>query len=617
MTSVNAAKLAIPSARKNNPPAIPELRLQEEQGKREARECFGIALSLVDDDTKLDQLNEVRYFLCWLDWEAGDYYQAAVLGDFLARRYPEHPAAAASAKLALASYERLLQAAAEAGGDAQNTEFEARKMAEIAEFMTRRWPGTPAAETAYKVLISYAIRTGRIDEAKKLFDQVSADARPALEAQLGNALWGHYLELSQNKSRGSDSPPAAEVEKLRGEAVRFMQTGFDAARKSGQVNEVTATSGLYLVQSLLGDEKYTEAVKLLEDAKVGPLTLVRRGDSAAARPEYVVEVYKAALRAYVSVTPPQIDSAIAAMQGLEAAVGTSGAAQSDQLMRIYISLAKALSEQLTSLHDAGRTSDAARLSGTFGKFLDHISQGDQDASWATRYWIAQTYYTLGEGLRVDPSNSDDAKKYIVKARQGFTKLAAEAEKDPSLLPSPVARLAVENQLAECYRELGEFKQALDAFSSVLAEQEAQLTVQEAAARTYQRWGMAGGGVRKLERAIYGGYQLRATGKNRIWGWLKLALIAERAARSDPKYQEVFFEARLEAARCRYLIGEKNSGQQQQKDFATAKQSIRAMWQLYPELGGEHSRRQYEQLLKQIQKSSGEEPTGLKEFAESG
>ena len=95
----------------------------------------------------IDQLNEVRYFLCWLYWEAGDYYQAAVLGDFLARRYPDHPAAAASAKLALASFERLQQAAAQAGGKPQDVEFEARKMAEIAEFMTRRWPDTPAAET--------------------------------------------------------------------------------------------------------------------------------------------------------------------------------------------------------------------------------------------------------------------------------------------------------------------------------------------------------------------------------------------------------------------------------------------------------------------------------------
>ena len=220
MASVNAAKQALPSAAKNNPLAIPELRLQAEQGTREAREDFRLALTMVDDDTNIDQLNEVRYFLCWLYWEAGDYYQAAVLGDFLARRYPDHPAAAASAKLALASYERLQQAAAQAGGGPQDVEFEARKMAEVAEFMTRRWPGTPAAETAYRVLISYAIRSGRIDEAKDLFDQVAPAARPALEAQLGNALWGRYLELSQQQRRRG-KPVAGELDKLRGDALQF------------------------------------------------------------------------------------------------------------------------------------------------------------------------------------------------------------------------------------------------------------------------------------------------------------------------------------------------------------------------------------------------------------
>ena len=122
------------------------------------------------------------------------------LGDFLARRYPDHPAAAASAKLALASYERLQQAASQPTGQPQDSEFEARKMAEIAEFMTRRWPGTPAAETAYRVLISYAIRSGRIDEAKTLLDQVSPAARPALEAQLGNAMWGRYLERRRSRT---------------------------------------------------------------------------------------------------------------------------------------------------------------------------------------------------------------------------------------------------------------------------------------------------------------------------------------------------------------------------------------------------------------------------------
>ncbi|MGD9635834.1 MAG: hypothetical protein AB7G28_21465 [Pirellulales bacterium] len=611
MGSVNAAKQALPSAAKNNPAAMPELRLQAEQSKVEARDLFRLALSLVDDDTNLEQLNEVRYFLCWLDWESGDYFRAAVLGDFLARRYPDHPAASASAKLALASYEQLMQAA-QAAGQATDTEFESRQMADIADYMARRWPGTPAAETAQRVLVSYAIRSGKVDEAKALFDKVPAASRPALEAQLGNALWGRYLQLSQQQ--GANKLSDAELAQLRGDATKYMQSGFDAAQKSGQVSEVTATSGLYLAQMLLADGKPVEALALLEAPKVGPLTLVRAGDTAAARPEFVIETYKAALRALVGVTPPKIEQAVAAMQGLEAAVEAGGGAQGDQVLRIYVALAKGLSDQLTKMREAGQTDEVARLSGSFGKFLDQVSRSQQNGSWATRYWIAQAYFSLGQILRAAPSPPTESKNYFTKARDAFARLADEAEKNPAALPTPVARLAVAKQLGECYRELGEYQKALDAFSDVLADQEAQLTVQQAAAEAYQRWGTSGGGVPKLERAIFGGYQLRATGKNRIWGWLKLAQVAERAARSDSKYEDVFFEARLEAARCRYLIGTKSEGAEREKNFTTAKQSIRSMLQLYPDLGGDRWREAYENLLKQIQKASGESPKGLAEFA---
>lgn len=604
MASVNAAKMALPSAAKNNPAAIPELRQQMEQSENDARRDFRLALSLVDDDTDLDQLNEVRYFLCWLYWDNGDYYPAAVLGEFLARRYSDHPAAAASAKLALASYEQLQQQAVRREGKPADAEFETRKTADVAEFMTRRWPDTPAAETAYRVLISYAIRTGRADEAKTLLAQVSPAARPALEAQLGNAMWARYLTLSQQKT-----PSPAEtksLDELRSEAIEFMQAGYDAARKSGRPTEVSATAGLYLAQAELSAGNYAQALRLLEDPKVGPLTLVEQKHESAARPEFVVETYKAALRADVSVKPPRIDQAIKLMNGLEAAVAKRVAASPDQLMAIYVSLATSLSEQLDQPNSS---SDVARLSRALSELLDHMSQGQSSASWATRYWIAQTYLSVGESL-----SPRAARPYIVKARGAFEALATEAEKNPESLPSPTARLAVEKQLGDCYRALGEYQHALDAFSKVLAEQESQLSVQQAAARTYQQWGAGVGGVRKLERAIYGGYKLRSTGKNRIWGWLKLALVAEQAARSDPKYEDVFFEARLEAARSRYLIGAKSTGAERQQSFATAKQIIRSMLQLYPELGGDRWRDQYEELLKQIQQASGDPPDGLKEFA---
>ncbi len=610
MTSLNAAKMAIPSASKNNPAAIPQLRLQAEQGLEVARRNFRIALSLAKDETDRDQLNEVRYFLCWLDWEAGDYYQAAILGSFLAQRYPEHPAAAAAAKLALASFERLQQEAAQRSDQRTDTEFEARKMAELAEFMTRRWPGTPTAETAYRVLVNYAIQANRIDEAKGLLDEIAAASRPAFEAQLGNAMWGRYLELSQQA--GSS---AAELQTLRDDSIKLMQNGVEAARKSRRMTPIFATSSLYLAQSLLSDEKYAEAIALLEEKQIGPLMLVRERHIAATRPEYIAETYKAALRAYVSVSPPNIPSAIKALKGLETTIAAIDEGQSEHLMRVYVSLAKSLHEQLEQLRASGRENEAANLSLALGEFLDRIADGQAKGNWSTRFWIAQTYYSLGASLQQEKSSTSSIpKRYFDKAHDLFESLAVEGANDPGSLPQPAAMMAVQKQLGECYRELGGYQKALDAFSIVLAEQESQLAVQQAAAQTYQRWGEASGGIKKLERAIHGGFQVRSTGKNRFWGWLKLALVAERAARSDPKYKDVFFHARLEAARCRYLIGIKSQGEARKKHLATAKQSVRSMLQLYPELGGENWRGQFEFLLRQIQKSSGESPTGLKEFS---
>ena len=105
---------------------------------------------------------------------------------------------------------------------------------------------------------------------------------------------------------------------------------------------------MYLAQNQLSEGNYAEALRLLDEPKVGPLTLVREKHESAARPEFVVETYKAALRADVSVTPPRIEQAIDAMKGLEAAVAAGGTTRPDQLMQIYVSLAKSLSEQLAA-----------------------------------------------------------------------------------------------------------------------------------------------------------------------------------------------------------------------------------------------------------------------------
>ena len=66
---------------------------EEAQLRAEALQNFRFALASAPRDTKIEDLNVIRYCLAYLYWAADDYYDAAVLGEFLARRYPDRPEA--------------------------------------------------------------------------------------------------------------------------------------------------------------------------------------------------------------------------------------------------------------------------------------------------------------------------------------------------------------------------------------------------------------------------------------------------------------------------------------------------------------------------------------------
>jgi tetratricopeptide (TPR) repeat protein len=280
---------------------------------------------------------------------------------------------------------------------------------------------------------------------------------------------------------------------------------------------------------------------------------------------------------------------------------------------------KLVQQQVQQLRDAHKNAEAAKASEAFGEFVNHIAGQQEQGAWTSRYVIAQAYFTFGECIRSESSMSPDkpadgrARDYFLKARDIYRRLLAESEKDSAAAVSAAALLIVKKQLGECNRQLGDYKGAIELFTAVLQEKEAELSVQRSAAYAYQGWGEADD-PKWLENAILGSDKIRSTGKNRIWGWLRLALVAERASRTNPQYREMFFEARLEAARCRYLAAEKASADAKKQQLDVAKQSIRSMLPLYPDLGGEEWRDKFDNLAKQIQKAAGDEPIGLKEFA---
>jgi tetratricopeptide (TPR) repeat protein len=617
LSSYNAAKLAIPSAERNNPPAVPELKAQMEDGKDEARRCFTIATALVEDDTDPKLINEVRYFLCWLYWEAEDYYRAAILGEFLARRFPDLPAASSAAKISMASYERLANLAVSTSNHKDRGDFEAGRMAKMAELIARRWPGTEAADSAFGVLVTFAIRSGKTDDAEKMLQQASAQSRPRLELLLGNALWRKYLELSL--ANDGKAPDEEALAKAREAAIKYLHSGFEAAKNESPMSEAGATAGLFLAQAMLSDGNYADAIELLEDKKTGPLSLIEQKHAAAANPPFAIDVYKSALRAYVSVTPPQEKKAMSTMQALEQVVRASGgddAKTNEQLTRIYIGMGVALQKQMDDLRAAGKQREANRVADAFAKFLDRISTEQQNASWPVRVWLAQTYSALGthqpKSSAVQPGVlSKAARENLSKSRDAYQKLVDEATTNPKLPPSDTAVLAAKLQLGECLRSLGQYQEALDTFSSILNEKENSLEVQRAAALAYQERGQRED-PKWFENAIHGGVMLKSTGQNRIWGWLKISKATARPARTDERFRDAFFESRLNVAKCRYLAAMKLEGDARQQDLVKARQSIQSVAQLYPDLGGQKWKAEFDELMKQIQTAESENAADSKD-----
>src|SRR3954470_1261661 len=459
LSSYNSAKMALPSAEKNNPSAVPELQAQMEHGKEDARRCFLIASSLVEDNTDPKLLNEVRYFLCWLYWESGDYYRAAVLGEFLARRFPDHPAASSAAKIAMASYERLLNLIPPAIRNRDRGDFEADHMARMAELITKRWSGSEDADAAFSVLVGYAIRSGRIEDAEKMLGDASAQSRPRLELQLGTAMWARYLEQSQSNTAAQNEDA---LNKLKTQAMKYLQAGVAAGRKEATISDMTATAALYMAQAMLNDGKYSEAAALLEDGKIGPIKLIADGNPTASRPQFAIEAYKAALRAYVSESPPDQKKAIETMKSLERLVQSTGdpATSAEQLNRIYIGMGVALQKQIEDLRAAGKEPEAKRVAAAVATFLDRINGTQLNGNWPTRVWLAQMYYSVatdrqsggqvaGPVTQIPLTNT--TRGYLTKARDIYLQLIKEAAENPKLTPNENALLAAKLQLGQCFR----------------------------------------------------------------------------------------------------------------------------------------------------------------------
>jgi hypothetical protein len=160
--------------------------------------------------------------------------------------------------------------------------------------------------------------------------------------------------------------------------------------------------------------------------------------------------------------------------------------------------------------------------------------------------------------------------------------------------------------------MGDYIAARDIYVAILKASPMLLPVQMEAARLYQDWGGAGKNQHEnYQRAIVGAQPDPAkNNRNTIWGWTEIA----RLAAGDAKYRDQFHEARYNLALCRYhyaMAQEEAAAKKEQ--LIKAKSDISLTNGLYPDMGGDTWRGQYDNLLKNVQKELGERTIGLAAF----
>jgi tetratricopeptide (TPR) repeat protein len=330
-----------------------------EENRARALVLYRRAIELADASVDINELNSVRYYLSFLYYEMDQPFHAAVLSEFVARRYPDGTAARSCAKVAMASYWRVYREAGPSGN-----ENHIRPIIDLADLIVKKWPGQPEAEDALLALVNFMVQKGDLQQAEDYLNRLpeTSPRRGEAELALGQAMWRSYLEgvseLAAQDTTSQGAPDRFALEEIKGRAELALSHGIQRTRHA-QPTETLLRSVLSLAQIYVEEGKPMEALQLLYDPEIGAKTLVDADHQVTRIPGFADETYKAAIRANVISVPEApnhraaIDDAIVALNASQDRIGNTPAGR-QRLLAIYVGLAKDLERQMVIATPAAR-----------------------------------------------------------------------------------------------------------------------------------------------------------------------------------------------------------------------------------------------------------------------
>jgi len=567
------------------------------------------------DDTDLEMLNQARYLLTFLMYDAKQLQAAAAMGGFLAERYPNAKGSRQAAKIAMASWQQLQKQEEKSWRENAKTQC-----AQLADIIMSTWPDDSESADAAIVAMQAAADSKGIDKILAIMAKVPEKSPRRVEVLLrgGGAIWREVLE----SKRLERERPAAKNKQLadwKAKATQAIDDGLALVPQGSPPSAVAVAAALARCQIASDDGDDSLLAKILEHSVYGPWTVASGKDAAVLGGPLMEQTLSVALRYFIQ--SEQLPKAQQAMDKLEEAAG-KGEEASAKLTGMYLSMGHDLQAQLKDLgkgdgEDAETTAKATAILGGFEKFLDGVAK--RDAKLTSQIWVATTYLMLGSGQETGA---------IVPKARAIQYLARAADVYAGMLKKGGAEIAkfepsIRLRMASISREREKWDEAQGHLDWYLADVKRQNSIeaQVLSAELMQIAGLtiAAGTADKVKadeyfkQAIVG----RKTGTSVVWGWGGLAnkLSRQTGAGNDEKTVKLrnqFFTARLNIGICRFQRAQLAKGSENGKKLlGMALNDVILTYKLYPELGGDVFRQQFDKLLKEIQAAQGvASPGGL-------
>ncbi|HWE39520.1 MAG TPA: tetratricopeptide repeat protein [Isosphaeraceae bacterium] len=323
------------------------------------------AVRRADPARDAEKANKARFQWASAALGAKDYYEADVLAEHIARRYPKSD---------------LAQRAAETGINALIEAYNAYRQVDwasdldrivaLASYAAATWPDAEVADNARFVIGNVELMRGRFEDAAKALEAIRATSPRHLdgESRAGLARWSASLALR-------DKPEAkAEADK----ALAHLQAALKARQelKAPPTDPALVEDACNLAAVLMAQGKPKDALAVLD-----PLA---QGAGAKPAPKLLESMLKA------HVAAGQIDRAVGDMKALQAAGGSG-----QGMTQLYYGLGRALEDHMAELRAKGDRFALEKTQKDYLAFLEALAASQAGQSFDSLLWAGEAMLSVG------------------------------------------------------------------------------------------------------------------------------------------------------------------------------------------------------------------------------